>query len=384
MVFSKYFAEEEDKINANTTNETTSTSGASGTISGGDATTGEAAPEATGSGFVGLDKYLTANRGQSGGLVDTLTSGVEEDVSASNTEANSLNTTALADAGAKDTSGSTPSGFFNASGAPVSEEDWQKEYNNQYLIGGDKANDYWTQNQGFVNSAKPKVIDYTISEDQKKGFAGIRADQVDIGADAEKRRTDNDTQTALFKDEFGKKGNYSSGFSMLDSFLMNADQNANVKEGGVNQLDAGLDAATGSFVDTEAQESGVSKAYDAADALANKNTKGRSDKLKGRTNPGKVSQGSKDKIFNDTVEAYRDMTLDNGKNDSGVWAKMAGGELGSERKAITEDFADMIGKYGYKFLAGLKRGGNNYGNYTFDKDTYKANRDKFALGQTPG
>ncbi len=231
MAYQSYYPTEEEKKKQGS---------GSGVITGnpnaGSVPTGQpTAP--TGSGFVNLDKYLNANQGQSQGLADTLTSGVEEDVEKQESSVQKINEDAQKEIEKKASQNS----------------DFVK--NNQNLSNNQIA-DFAKNATNVINSPYQSGVSQSVQD---------QLNQTEVEQKGLKEKgdnlTDNYYQRGLFKDAYNQGGNYTSGFGALDAFLVNADPSS---RGQIKQAQGqlqGLDYSKG-LVDFDALDTQGKSKYE--------------------------------------------------------------------------------------------------------------------------
>lgn len=188
----------------------------------------------TSSGFVGLQQYLDANKNQGAGMASEMTKSLVSEADAFKGDAASKALEAnekIAEAARKASASASQigAGLIN---------DTKDHYAQQ---GGP---DYFGQARDFLSSSYtgPKAEEFTgslkVSSDKVKDKLGNVGDAA--------------SQEDLLRTAYGQNGNYSKGFSMLDSFLING------SEGGRAVVDS-----------TKAKASDISKSYEDAASRIN-------------------------------------------------------------------------------------------------------------------
>ena len=272
MAYKNYFQEDEKKSQGNNSGVIAGNPNVSGGASG-------AAP-ATSSGFVNLDRYLNANRGETGGLANTLVGETKDSVQENTKGVQQATDTGMGNAQGYDVSNATSQytpqqskvhGYFGANGEELDEGTWTSNYNN---MGKEEASNYWDSNQQTIKdkqaSAKSNAEHTTndwikanslgTSDATNSAFGNLKTSQSNIRNRADALQNDAGAQQAKFQDSFGGS-NYSKGFGTLDRFLVNADQNANEAAGGTNQIKAGMSENLGKLENIDAKVKSVNAAW---------------------------------------------------------------------------------------------------------------------------
>lgn len=169
---------------------------------------------APGTGFVNLQSYLDQNKGEGGRLATDTTKDVANEADGYAGKAQGV----VSDAA---------SGFKAASG-------------------DDKAA---TINSGIANNAASTQS--AAKDFLGAGYSGPLATDKSAGLAADKSSLDSrlgsvdnaDTQAGALNDTYGKAGNYTQGFGLLDRFLMQGDQSGRDKTAEVKGKAAGVDSA---------------------------------------------------------------------------------------------------------------------------------------------
>lgn len=185
MAFLQYYPDEEDK-NQNA---------GSGVIAGNPNQANQSSgSQTTGSGFVNLQRYLDANKGQAGGLADVVVGGGDEKIDTFKKDANKIAEEAKNAYSSAARSGEADQITQGLTSDPVS----------------------------AVNNAKGYLDSTYDAKDAKSYYEPLAQRKSEIGNRLE-NIDDRYTQQALLKREFNKDGNYTSGFGALDTFLLGAD-----------------------------------------------------------------------------------------------------------------------------------------------------------------
>jgi hypothetical protein len=205
-----------------------------------------------GSGFVNLDTYLNANRGNTTGLADTISNSYAGEVDKFNANLDSVK---QAEAN-RLSSGAGVSGapkydysqkYFDLSGNAISEDQARNARSvDQNTVDMYNQHDRQTMQNRLdeLNRANP-FSPAGLSNSAQVGLAQADMQAAQLGNRRDSLLNDRGAQAQVLANQFNNNGNYNRGFAALDSFLLNADQQASVKAGGSNRLQQGLDRMVG-------------------------------------------------------------------------------------------------------------------------------------------